>query len=92
MASCESMIVLNSPYIGDGCDVHPACLSCPLPRCRYDDPVGYQRWQREELDKPVGEMEQRGLSVKEIALQLGKNDRAIYRALERIRKRAGAVA
>ena len=77
--------------MSDGCDVHPACLSCPLPRCRYDDPAGYQKWQWEELDKPVGEMKQRGLSVKEIALQLGKSDRAIYQTLERIRKRTGAV-
>ena len=28
----------------DGCDVHPHCLECPLPACKYDDPRAYRRW------------------------------------------------
>ena len=28
----------------DGCDVHPHCLECPLPACKYDDWRGYRRW------------------------------------------------
>ncbi len=23
----------------DGCYVHPSCLACPLPKCRYDSKV-----------------------------------------------------
>ena len=23
-------------YVDTGCEIAPACLSCPLPRCRYD--------------------------------------------------------
>ncbi len=37
-------------YIGDdGCEYSPTCLRCPLPLCKYDDPVGALRW-------PTGEM------------------------------------
>src|SRR2546426_10940407 len=27
-------------YRDDGCELHPQCLTCPLPRCRYDEPGG----------------------------------------------------
>ncbi len=30
----------HAQYRDDGCDVHPHCLTCPLPRCRYDEPGG----------------------------------------------------
>ena len=31
-------------YRDDGCEVAPACLRCPLPQCRYDDPKAYLRF------------------------------------------------
>ena len=23
-------------YLGDGCEIHNHCLTCPLPKCKYD--------------------------------------------------------
>jgi len=28
----------------DGCQYSPTCLRCPLPTCKYDDPVGVFLW------------------------------------------------
>ena len=30
--------------VDDGCEYSPSCLQCPLPVCKYDDPVGALRW------------------------------------------------
>ena len=35
-----------------GCDLHPSCLSCPLVRCRYDEPGGARRLLSDERDQP----------------------------------------
>ena len=36
----ERQLPENAQYRDDGCDLHPSCLSCPLPVCRYDIPGG----------------------------------------------------
>lgn len=28
-------------YVDKGCDLHPACLTCPFERCRYDAAPDY---------------------------------------------------
>ena len=33
-------------YEDTGCEVSPSCLTCPLPQCKYDDPVWFQRHRR----------------------------------------------
>ena len=30
-------------YEDTGCEVSRSCLNCPLPRCKYDDPIWFQR-------------------------------------------------
>ena len=30
----------HTRYRDDGCDLFTSCLTCPLPRCRYDVPGG----------------------------------------------------
>ncbi|GIT13834.1 MAG: hypothetical protein CM1200mP35_06540 [Chloroflexota bacterium] len=40
-------LYLNLFYYEDtGCEVSQACLNCPLPQCKYDDPARFQRHQR----------------------------------------------
>ena len=51
----------------DGCDVHPHCLSCPLPRCRYDTKPPH--WI--ERDMQVHRMYHVGIPVQVIARQTG---------------------
>ncbi len=36
----ERQLPENATYRDDGCDLHPHCLTCPLPVCRYDIPGG----------------------------------------------------
>ena len=36
----ERQLPENATYRDDGCDLHPHCLTCPLPVCRYDVPGG----------------------------------------------------
>ena len=30
-------------YQDTGCELAPSCLTCPLERCQYDDPVGARK-------------------------------------------------
>ena len=49
--------IFSSPHIADivpefihyedtGCEVSQACLNCPLPQCKYDDPDWFRHHQR----------------------------------------------
>lgn len=38
----------NTVYRDDGCDIHPHCLTCPLPVCRYDVPGGWGKLVRRD--------------------------------------------
>jgi len=74
----------------DGCDLHPRCLSCPLPRCKYDDPVGVRRSltlarDEEIMRLRVGE----GLSINALASRFGLSRRTIFRILRRAGNQGG---
>lgn len=66
--------VLDSANHHDtGCPdgIHPSCLSCPLPRCRFEGGVDKRRErveaQRREAKRLFGE----GLTYTEIGLRMG---------------------
>src|SRR3989304_3445910 len=40
-------------YRGDGCDIHSQCLTCPLPRCRYDEPGGVRAMLNSYRDRQI---------------------------------------
>ncbi len=75
----------------DGCDIHDHCLSCPLPKCRYDDPPGWlwegMRWSSDsriallisDMEVPLGKR-----TAKAIAAKLGVSARTVYRAKKRL--------
>lgn len=76
----------ESEYRDDGCEVHPACLSCPLVRCRYDEPVNQRRAEtaaRIERQRQVRLLEQTGKSSREIAMETGFALRTVQRTLSR---------
>lgn len=65
-----------------GCDLHPACLTCPLPRCRYDEPGWRQREERGQRDTEVLRLRMRqALSVGDLAAQFGVSTRTVHRIL-----------
>jgi len=70
----------------DGCDVHPHCLECPLPECKYDSPGWYERWKRGQRDeKIVDAISDKGLLVGQVAEEHGLSERTIMRIVARYR-------
>ena len=43
----------HTQYADTGCDIHRSCLTCPLVRCRYDEPGGARRLLSEERDRTI---------------------------------------
>jgi len=69
-------------YRDDGCDLYPSCLSCPLPRCRYDVPGGVRTLLNKERDHQIRVLrEDAGMSVDEIAERFQVSRRTVFRAL-----------
>lgn len=80
-------------YRDTGCDLHPACLTCPLPRCKYDDPGWMQREERDARDTEVLRLRVgRSRSVQELALQFGLSTRTVHRILHRASPAAARLA
>ena len=72
------------PYRDDGCEVAPSCLDCPLPQCKYDDPMWYRRERRSQRDQKVLRIQaQKGLTVAQLARHFGVSQRTIFRILRR---------
>ena len=74
-------------YEDTGCEVSSSCLSCPLPRCKYDDPVWYQRNRRLARDFKVWTaIQQENLTVEEAAERFSVTARTIFRIIHRCRQ------
>lgn len=74
----KGIAILNDEWYRDeGCDLHPSCLSCPLPACRYDlPPKQAQAWARALRLRPLLEQ---GLTVEQAAAALGVSRRTVFR-------------
>jgi hypothetical protein len=70
-----------SRYRDDGCDVSSTCLTCPLPRCRYEEPGGLRAILNELRDRQIVLLRKKGVSVDELAGQFGISRRTIFRVL-----------
>jgi Helix-turn-helix domain of resolvase len=68
-------------YRDDGCDIHPQCLTCPLPRCRYEDPGGLKGMLNGMRDREIVRMRERGMPIEEIADEFGVSRRTVFRVL-----------
>ena len=74
----------NINHQDSGCEVSPSCLSCPLPKCKYDDPVWYQQYQQAQVDLRVMEtIRAEGLTVKQAAARFSVTSRTIFRIMSR---------
>jgi len=76
----------HTRYVDTGCDVHPSCLSCPLVRCRYDEPGGTRRLLSEGRDRAIVALRRAGMEFEEIAIRFGVSRRTVFRALARGRE------
>jgi transposase-like protein len=79
----------NTQYADTGCDVHPSCLTCPLVRCRYDEPGGVRRVLSDGRDRSIVALQRTGVGVDEIARRYGVSRRTVFRALARSRSESG---
>ena len=74
-------------YEDSGCEVSSSCLTCPLPRCKYDDPVWFQRHRRMARDLKVWTtMQMEGLTADEAAERFSVTVRTIFRIMRRCRE------
>ena len=65
-----------------GCpQVSPSCLTCPLERCKYDDPDAYYRWKAQELE--LQNIESVVAAMEAYALKHGVSVRTSYRRYAR---------
>jgi hypothetical protein len=75
-------------YQDTGCDLYASCLSCPLPRCRYDDPGGAPAMLRTGRDEAILRYAQRdGITVENLAQMFGLSRRTIFRVLAKSPRR-----
>ncbi len=73
----------HAHYRDDGCDIHPHCLSCPLPRCRYDEPGGLRSILIAGRDQDVVKLRLQGVSVDRLASRFCLSRRTVFRILAR---------
>ena len=66
----------------EGCEVFPACLDCPLPRCLEEEPRARQRLKTVLRSRRMKALRRSGKSVKEIAQLFGVSQRTVQRALK----------
>lgn len=70
-------------YADEGCHVHPACLTCPLPECVFEDDVKRQvrmaRARRRTAE--AARLRSLGFGVDEVAMAMGMSTRSVYRYL-----------
>ncbi len=68
-------------YRDDGCDMHSQCLTCPLPRCRYDEPGGLRGMLNAYRDQQIVALRGDGAPVDQIADRYSLSRRTVFRIL-----------
>jgi hypothetical protein len=68
-------------YRDDGCDISASCLSCPLPRCRYEEPGGLRSLLNEQRDRQIIQLRLKGVPVDALADHFGVSRRTVFRVI-----------
>lgn len=71
----------HTSYADTGCDMHPNCLTCPLVRCRYDEPGGARKLMSDERDRTILQLRREGRPISAIASRFGVSRRTVFRVL-----------
>ncbi len=80
----------STRYRDDGCSIHPHCLTCPLPRCRYEEPGGLRTLMNAQRDGRILALKRRGVPVEILAARFGVSRRTVFRIISALERRAGA--
>ena len=68
-------------YRDDGCDISESCFTCPLPRCRYEEPGGLRALLNEQRDRQIIQLRLKGVPVDELADHFGVSRRTVFRVI-----------
>ncbi len=79
-------------YRDDGCDIHSNCLTCPLPRCRYDEPGGLRAMLNTYRDQQILAQRGDGAPVDQIAERYSLSRRTVFRILSQGSSQAVSAA
>jgi hypothetical protein len=80
-------------YEDTGCEVSASCLNCPLPQCKFDDPIWFQKYRQTFRDlSMLTAIEREGLTVEETAARFAVTVRTVFRAVRRCRDEAPGMA
>ena len=71
----------EATYTDDGCEVSLTCQTCPLERCRYEEPKGLLTIRMRERNSQIIALRDEGASVDEIAERFGLTRRSVFRVL-----------
>jgi hypothetical protein len=71
----------HTSYADTGCDIHASCLTCPLVRCRYDEPGGARKLLSDERDRSILDLRREGRPISAIASRFGVSRRTVFRVL-----------
>jgi len=76
----------HTQYADSGCSIHASCLTCPLVRCRYDEPGGARKLLSEDRDRDILSLRSEGRPVSAIAARFGISRRTVFRVLAHDRR------
>ena len=71
----------HSVFSDTGCELSPTCLGCTQVICKYDDPNWTGRLDLKARDAHIVKLRQDGMTVKDIAKEVGVSERTTYRVL-----------
>jgi hypothetical protein len=82
----------HTHYVDNGCDLHPSCLTCPLVRCRFDEPGGARKLISDDRDAGILRLHrEEQLDVSSIAREYRISRRTVFRVLARARATPEAI-
>ena len=73
-------------YRDDGCDISESCFTCPLPRCRYEEPGGLRSLLNEQRDRQIIQLRLKGVPVDALADHFGISRRTVFRVIGTIKQ------
>jgi len=86
----EDALPENLDYVDEGCELARRCLTCPLPRCKHDEPGGARRLLMEARDRQIIALRQTGrLTISALARKFGLSRRSVFRILQQARQQDG---
>jgi hypothetical protein len=71
----------NAHWRDTGCEIAPSCLSCPLPRCKYDSVIDMRQSRPAERDQEMQEARAAGATIVALMEDFRVGRRTVFRAL-----------